>query len=127
MTKRKKDTKESGPTELSRKIAIHCGWEQGPETDLACGFVTIPRMRMWHKKGEEHGWVDCYPHYASDLNAMAEAINALTPLQKAVYRNYLIGACEGMGSRNWAAIDATALQRAEAFVYAIEAKEGDES
>ena len=59
------------------------------------------------------------PNYAGDLNAMHEAVSSLDEMQKVIYRNILIGICEGMNRRNWSAIDATARERAEAFIMAM--------
>lgn len=64
------------------------------------------------------------PDYPNDLNAMREAVKTLVFSQLNRYRNALVGICSrGLGPSLLVAvgecIDATAAQRAEAFLRAL--------
>lgn len=64
--------------------------------------------------------LDRIPNYPADLNAMHEAVKAMTQEQNAQYRINLARMFCGASGYEWDdgfthAIDATAIQRAEAF------------
>jgi len=120
--------------DLNRRVAELCGakWMRLLSDDSAIqkrSLVMPEEIESLRAKGlseadgtEDMCQIHWVPNYASDLNAMHEAVSSLDEMQKAVYRNILIGMCEGMNRRNWSAIDATARERAEAFVMAGEGK-----
>ena len=111
------------------KVAELCGWafDTGTDYKLPCCWGIWPSMR----EGEEcqgvgtKGYAYEIPNYHQDLNAMHEVVGTLTEQQKTIYRNLLVGMCDGM-CNNWGAIDATAAQRAEAFVLALTMESEDE-
>lgn len=78
----------------------------------ACGRVQRPDG-FWFPKGANYG-SQGIPDYLNDLNAMHEATQSLTKDQLRWYRNLLI---EMTGT--FEAIDATAAERAEAFLRTI--------
>ena len=84
-------------------IAESCGWKIGPPLTNPEGTVI-----NWHYS---EAWR--LPDYLNDLNAMHEAEKSLTPEQRSDYHSLLLS------SGYMAAIDATAAQRAEAFLRAL--------
>ena len=94
------------------KVAELDGWERNTS------IYSIGLDGKWPWINTLHDFVPLYndwdlPDYPEDLNAMHEAVTNLTLRQKIHYRNVLIGITGGM---NWDSIDATARQRAKAFV-----------
>lgn len=96
-------------------IAEACGWKN------ARGYWGIPPeggRRFPYSEHHEEDWrlkpFLGLPDYLNDLNAMHEATQSLTKDQLRWYRNLLI---EMTGT--FEAVDATAAQRAEAFLRAI--------
>jgi hypothetical protein len=59
------------------------------------------------------------PDYLNDLNAMHEAVNSLTDVQYDCFCDILWNMCGGASGKH-GAINATAAQRAEAFVLTME-------
>lgn len=127
-----KEAKDMTGDELNCMIAELCGakWmllipTSGKKRSLVMpeSVFSLKTLGLTEADGtEEICQIHWLPNYAGDLNAMHKAVLLLDESQKSLYRNTLIGMCEGMNSRNWAAIDATARQRAEAFVMAREGK-----
>lgn len=98
-------------TPEAQRIAIAevVGWKfimyRGAEW---CGEVPAPDGRVQHAKPP--------PDYLSDLNAMHEAEEVLTPAQLDDYFYHLQKVCRPAGYTYKSAICATASQRAEAFL-----------
>jgi len=96
-------------------IAEACRWTWAEEEYTLYGFtcaMAMTRKRWTPPKGGKTT-LDA-PDYLNDLNAMHEATQSLTKDQLRWYRNLLI---EMTGT--FEAIDATAAERAEAFLRTI--------
>lgn len=82
----------------------------------ACG-ITISPNGVWSEAGRILGGVHPKPDYLNDLNAMHEAMGALTGLQ---YRDFIrhlsVMFADHPDDGYQSAIIATAAQRAEAFL-----------
>ncbi len=105
------------PQEQRIKIAEACGWKRGK--DAVIGRETWP---VWHKGpfvASLHTQTMAY--YLNDLNAMHEAEKVLTieDFTEYVRRLHLITKCDDMWKHNRAYTSATAAQRAEAFLRAL--------
>jgi hypothetical protein len=93
-------------------IAEACGWRMGTETvEHIDGYQWTETRKFWTSPTSK---IYSLPDYLNDLNAMHEATQSLTKDQLRWYRNLLI---ELTGT--FEAIDATAPQRAEAFLRTI--------
>jgi hypothetical protein len=117
------------PEQKRIKIAEACGaaWlESGGYKFLSFHPVIWPELEFNRAKGTEpianlhyEGW--SIPDYLNDLNAMREAQNTLTFSQQVDYASLLAGrrTSEGWISNEWALINATAAQRADAFLLTL--------
>lgn len=93
-------------------IAEACGWRMGTETvEHIDGYQWTETRKFWTSPTRK---IYSLPDYLNDLNAMHEATQSLTKDQLRWYRNLLI---EMTGT--FEAIDATAAERAEAFLRTI--------
>lgn len=101
--------------DLRVKVAELCGWERGPKKEIKCG-LWFPVMSCWHKKCDKDNWQDEPPNFPHDLNACHEMEEALTSQQLYDYSESLWYECAGFVE----AVRATARQRCEAFVKAME-------
>ena len=117
------NVKKMTDEQLRLKVAELAGWERGPAENIGiCGLGVIASKGMcWHHKDEEDNWQDNPPDFTDDLNAMHEAEMILTEKQKTVYLTYLGEKVVRDGADyGWCWGFATARQRAEAFVMALE-------
>lgn len=102
------------PDQINAKIAELCGWKKIP----------LPKSRNWGESaGPDKQW--WYPHqlpnYHGSLDAMHEAEKALTVAQRITYANQIGVVMSGGAVRRaipdwWYIHEATAAQRAEAFL-----------
>lgn len=103
-----KPLSEWSDEELRVRVAELCGWKR-----LDFGW--------WHNSS---GQTKPAPNYPADLNAMHEAVTSTVFQQRgflSVYRNNLAKIVHpeediGLQSRAWLCVDATARQRAIAFI-----------
>ena len=98
--------------QINKAIAKALGLKIEIERITRRGNPDQNRVQLWCLI-EPHGWRRL-PNYCNDLNAMHEATQSLTKDQLRWYRNLLI---EMTGT--FEAIDATAAERAEAFLRTI--------
>jgi hypothetical protein len=102
--------------QINIAIGKHCGWKN------------IAFNRGWIKSGD--GETQCViPNYCNDLNAMHEAEKVLSATQRIIYADQLCIIWTGRDDRAipiWFWInEATARQRAEAFLRTIGKWEGE--
>jgi hypothetical protein len=97
-------------TPSSQRIAIAevCGYRKG---EAAPFWLATPIGQPFKACGLED-----LPDYLSDLNAMHEAVKALDREQRNDYGNWLFNIC---GTSWLLAVEATAAQRAEAFLRTV--------
>jgi hypothetical protein len=99
------------PEQRRTKVAELCGWKSFPLSDGCPDY--------W-EKGEDVRINGRYlPDYLHDLNAMREAVNTLTDAQYNTFCDLLWNFCGGASGKA-GAINASAAQRAEAFVLTLE-------
>ena len=92
-------------------IAEACGYVRGKETE-------VPYRDIWTHEGQT--FCDCdLPDYLNDLNAMREAWNTLNPVQQHTAINHLERMLNGPCDTKLRVVNATASQRAEAFLRTI--------
>ena len=107
-------------TEEQQQIAIAeaCGWRIGTRRAMGYGGVTNAIQYYW----EKNGCVGSLPDYLNDLNAMHEAVKTLPQNFKPRYFSCLCAVVGGAISLHGysEATEATAAQRAEAFLRTIE-------
>jgi hypothetical protein len=105
---------------IDESIALFMGWEKGPKQDQPCGPFRILAMSCWHKKEhKDAGWQDKHPKYTDSLDAMHQVEEAMSEAQYNAYCDVLWNMCRGASGKD-GAIHASAMQRAEAFVTAME-------
>tara|TARA_R110002126_G_scaffold107508_5_gene242965 strand:+ start:4962 stop:5324 length:363 start_codon:yes stop_codon:yes gene_type:complete len=102
-------------TELNIRIAELLGWERFPDKANRCGH------EYWAQFKDGHFCTDTQerdelPNYCTDLNAMHEAENNLTGPQQGVFGDHLDWIAQKKGAPLRWMWNATARQRAEAFV-----------
>lgn len=95
------------PNKINRAIAEACGWKPLP-VPVGHGGIPLFDKEEWKEK-------TC-PNYHGDLNAMHEAEGTLTPRQLETYWRELLAL---NGNHFPYALNATAAQRAEAFLRTI--------
>mgnify|MGYP006265665975 CR=1 FL=1 len=93
--------------QINERIAVICGWKKCACNDEHCG--------AWFPPGDFEPELGV-PDYANDLNAMAEAAKTLAP-EPFIRRKY-IQTLDVITGDQWNTVDATARQRAEAFLRA---------
>lgn len=91
-------------------IAEACGWRYSPYASVELKNEAI---LSWIRPGNADWQPECVPDYLHDLNAMHEAIGCLTDGEYAEYSKLLI---RMFGMTRPRYHDATAAQRAEAFL-----------
>ena len=109
---------------LRIKVAELCGWTNIQpcdnatchEDEIGCGFVgTSPLCK------QRGGSYTCpIPYYLDDLNAMCEAEKVMTREQQRKYTKLLSPKYTKNLSATWCILHASARERAEAFVKAME-------
>lgn len=110
---------------LRVRVAELCGWNNICERYIPIGDKQV--YRLTGNMAHEHSF-HCVPNYATDLNAMHEAVAELTEIQFCKYIQTLCGHTTPKEKILWCGEDAgraeraTACQRAEAFVKAMEDK-----
>lgn len=119
------------PDKQRTAIAEACGWKRRPEFDYTANldplFPEHGELReMWGKASGELVPLHMLPNYPTDLNAMHEAEKVLKAMRPSGvgsmghsvawerYKNHLRAT-----TGEWDCIDATAAQRAEAFLRTI--------
>ena len=107
-------------SQLDCKVAELNGWEKGPKRDIKLGlFGKISPMICWHCKTEKDNWVDFPPYFTVSLDEMHEVIKNMPKNRLHFYFDCLL---ELAKKNHGGAFEATARQRAEAFVFAMEQK-----
>lgn len=101
-------------------VAECAGWECGPKDDTRIeGFGIIKKNTCWYRKKDKVNWQGEFqnnpPDFLNDLNAMHEAVNSLPEASYNLFCDVLWNLCGGASGLT-GAINATAEQRAEAFV-----------
>jgi hypothetical protein len=102
------------PNEINRRIAIACGWKAVTQQADDCGT-----FRSWGvRPNDVESMAPPYPlpNYHGDLNAMHEAEEIIKIIEGewGGYCGYLV-----KGNSWFTVVDATAAQRAEAFLRTI--------
>lgn len=118
------------PDEINKAIAEHLGWQFLPERDTRLG----PQPELWEDPdGERYfetplsNWPP-YPNFCEDLNAMHKAVSVIEH-DVWQYQNYCDNLCvlanglsaemDGSYIEVFKMLQATAAQRAEAFLKTI--------
>lgn len=83
-----------------------------------CGWTHFDSDTVQYVARRSDGKWDCIPNYCGDLNGMHQAIVSVIHKDPHVRRRYLQTLDEITGDQ-WNTVDATARQRAEAFVKVI--------
>jgi hypothetical protein len=90
----------------------------------ACGWTEISDWKAAGINGKHptEPWVEVIPDYLNDLNAMHEAEEVMTEMQRIDYSNHLYDlACEHQKvTEKWRYLSMTAAQRAEAFLRTLD-------
>ena len=101
------------PTQINKRIAIACGWKP----------VTHPGLEGFWEDPKELGFaIASIANYHGDLNAMHEAEGTLS---REKWDMYELKVGWITGERGFRKINATAAQRAEAFLQAVGKWEND--
>lgn len=97
------------PEQRRIEVAKLLGWKKKREIE--------PGYWTWYSPNGDLAGQPCIPDYCSDLNAMHEAENTMNDLQKISYIYALDRAAKPNPSiHDWNVINATADQRATAFI-----------
>lgn len=111
------------PQEINRRIAIACGWLDIKEQADDCGTTGLCGVPARHANAVGLGSAFDYtiPNYYGDLNAMHEAENTLKDEQKFPYMEEIYNLTDSPDALEcgWYLTNATAAQRAEAFLRTI--------
>jgi len=102
------------PEQQRIAIAEACGWKHGETTETAYG-ASYPLKGWRGPNSERFGHGQFPPDYLNDLNAMHEAQKVFTAEQHKRYLRHLAGITLASDCLD-EAVDATAAQRAEAFL-----------
>lgn len=108
--------------QLNNKVAELAGWERGPKKPVKCGPITIHPMMCWHRKSDEANWQDNPPEFIMDLNAMHEVVMALPSAKQVAFVTNLWHVLGHHDHVEVEAVNATAMQRAIAYIMTMERK-----
>lgn len=105
--------------QLRIRVAELCGWKYGP---CPCG-ACIVHEKVWCRDGKPpyYNSIDMLPDYPRDLNAMHEAWELLSEEQRLQITDKLVTIQSCLPDKDRFVVGATARQRAEAFVLAMDA------
>lgn len=101
--------------EINKAIAEACGWT---DIRLMKNFIGLGEVSPPVMMGVFNGNDDVVPDYCNDLNAMHEAENILNAVERRIYIDHLSKVFEAFVTYSsiWKRVNATARQRAEAFL-----------
>ncbi len=106
--------------ELNIKVAELAGWVKTKGSDLYPKFLFASNVDYWSKNGNDSPWSSEVPRFVSDLNLMHEAENRMTEDQQLRYGTVLENRVKYTSDNKRWEWNATARQRAEAFVKVME-------
>ena len=117
----REEWKSMTPDEQRIKVAELCGWVREDRKPIHVVQLT-PEGWLNSSNGGWYGGQahDVLPDYLNDLNAMHDAEDAFTVEQQILFEEHLVEIVENWKHCNWLIIHATATQRAEAFVLAMD-------
>lgn len=102
--------------EINTAIFESLGWKYVPPTPKRHSYVIeLENLPRWTKgRGKRYAYSDDIPDYCNDLNAMREAVLTKKAFPGAAYVDHLADVLDS--SASYHLIEASAAQRAEAFL-----------